>query len=72
MNGQNAILVALALPLVGALGIALAGRISANLREAVTQLRREAGERQVVNADTALIGCGGFFFNSQGAFLRRL
>jgi multicomponent Na+:H+ antiporter subunit D len=36
MNGQNAILVALALPLVGALGIALAGRISANLREAVT------------------------------------
>ena len=36
MTGQNAILVALALPLVGALGIALAGRVSANLRETVT------------------------------------
>ncbi len=36
MTAQNAILIALALPLVGALGIALAGRISANLRETVT------------------------------------
>ena len=38
MNAQDAILVALALPLVGALGIALAGRIHSNLREAVTLL----------------------------------
>jgi multicomponent Na+:H+ antiporter subunit D len=36
MTAQSAILVALALPLVGALGIALAGRVSANLRETVT------------------------------------
>ena len=36
MSAQNAILVALALPLAGALGIALAGRVSANLREMVT------------------------------------
>ena len=36
MSAQNAILVALALPLAGALAIALAGRVSANLRETVT------------------------------------
>ncbi len=38
MSAQAAILFALALPLAGALGIALAGRISANLREAVTMV----------------------------------
>ncbi len=36
MSVENQILLALALPLAGALGIALAGRVSANLREAVT------------------------------------
>jgi multicomponent Na+:H+ antiporter subunit D len=36
MSAQATILFALALPLVGALGIALAGRVSANLRETVT------------------------------------
>jgi multicomponent Na+:H+ antiporter subunit D len=36
MTEQTAILLALALPLFGAVGIALAGRVSANLREAVT------------------------------------
>jgi multicomponent Na+:H+ antiporter subunit D len=36
MNAQTAILAALVLPLLGALGIALAGRVSANLRETVT------------------------------------
>ena len=36
MNAGNAIIAAIALPFAGALGIALAGRISANLREAVT------------------------------------
>ncbi|MCA9502161.1 MAG: thiolase family protein [Myxococcales bacterium] len=49
-----------------------ASRGTGHLREAVTQLRGEAGERQVADAKTALIGCGGFFFNSQGAILRRL
>ncbi|MEE2677788.1 MAG: thiolase family protein [Myxococcota bacterium] len=49
-----------------------ATRGSGHLREAVTQLRGDAGERQVANAKTALIGCGGFFFNSPGAILRRL
>ena len=38
MSPQTAILVALVLPLLGALGIALAARVSANLREAVTLL----------------------------------
>lgn len=36
MNAGDAILVSIALPLAGALGIALAGRINANLREGVT------------------------------------
>lgn len=49
-----------------------ATRGSGHLREAVMQLRGDAGERQVADAKTALIGCGGFFFNSQGAILRRL
>jgi len=49
-----------------------ATRGSGHLREAVTQLRGDAGERQVAGARTAMIGCGGFFFNSQGAILRRL
>jgi acetyl-CoA acetyltransferase len=49
-----------------------ATRGSGHLREAVTQLRGDAGERQVTGARTALIGCGGFFFNSQGAILCRL
>ncbi len=49
-----------------------ATRGSGHIREAVTQLRGEAGERQAPGAQTALIGCGGFFFNSQGAVLRRL
>ena len=49
-----------------------ASRGTGHLREAVTQLRGQAGERQVHDAKTALIGCGGFFFNSQGAMLRRL
>jgi len=49
-----------------------ATRGSGHLREAVMQLRGDAGERQVADARSALIGCGGFFFNSQGAVLRRL
>jgi len=36
------------------------------------QLRGDVDERQVAGARNALMGCGGFFFNSQGAILRRL
>ena len=40
------------------------------LREAVVQLRGDAGDRQVAGARTALVTPGGFFFNSQGVILR--
>jgi acetyl-CoA acetyltransferase len=46
-------------------------RGTGHIREAVLQLRGEAGERQVDGARTALVTPGGFFFNSQGAFLCR-
>jgi len=42
MTAQTSILLALVLPLVGALGIALAGRVNANLREAVTLITATA------------------------------
>lgn len=45
-------------------------RGTGHVREAVTQLRGAAGERQVAGARTALVTPGGFFFNSQGAVLR--
>ena len=46
-------------------------RGTGHLREAVVQLRGDAGARQVAEARTALVTPGGFFFNSQGALLRR-
>jgi acetyl-CoA acetyltransferase len=49
-----------------------ATRGTGHMREAVVQLRGEAGERQVPGAATALVTPGGFFFNPQGAILRRL
>lgn len=48
-----------------------ATRGSGHLREAVVQLRGDAGDRQVDGARTALVTPGGFFFNSQGFVLRR-
>ena len=42
MTAQTSILLALCLPLIGALGIALAGRVNANLREAVTLITATA------------------------------
>jgi acetyl-CoA acetyltransferase len=46
-------------------------RGTGHIREAVVQLRGEAEDRQVEGARTALVTPGGFFFNSQGALLRR-
>jgi hypothetical protein len=45
-------------------------RGTGHLRDAVVQLRGQAGERPVPGAATALVTSGGFFFNSQGAILR--
>lgn len=41
-----------------------------HVREAITQLRGQAGARQVPDAEVALLTPGGFFFNAQGMILR--
>lgn len=41
------------------------------VREAVHQLRGEAGERQIAGAQTALLAIGGIFFNPQAVVLTR-
>jgi acetyl-CoA acetyltransferase len=42
-----------------------------HIREAVLQLRGQAGERQFPGAEIALVTPGGFFFNAQGLVLRK-
>jgi acetyl-CoA acetyltransferase len=44
---------------------------SGHLREAVHQLQGVAGDRQIEDAERALLNIGGFFFNAQGITLRR-
>jgi acetyl-CoA acetyltransferase len=44
---------------------------SGHLREAVHQLQHLAGNRQVPDAERALVAIGGFFFNAEGITLRR-
>jgi hypothetical protein len=44
---------------------------SGHIREASTQLRGEAGARQVVDATTAFLTLGGMFMNAQGLILQR-
>jgi acetyl-CoA acetyltransferase len=46
-----------------------ATQASGHIREAVHQLQGLAGQRQVANAQRALITAGGFFFNAQGLAL---
>jgi acetyl-CoA acetyltransferase len=43
---------------------------SGHIREAITQLRGTAGDRQVPGAKTAILTPGGMFFNAQGLVLR--
>jgi acetyl-CoA acetyltransferase len=47
-----------------------ATRGTGHIREAIVQLRGQAGDRQTPGARTALVTPGGFFFNAQGAVLR--
>jgi acetyl-CoA acetyltransferase len=44
---------------------------SGHIREAVHQLQGLAGERQVRDAQRAIVTAGGFFFNAQGVTLHR-
>jgi acetyl-CoA acetyltransferase len=44
---------------------------SGHIREAIHQLQGRAGDRQVPEAERAIVTAGGFFFNAQGVTLRR-
>jgi acetyl-CoA acetyltransferase len=73
VEAENRVLIAGKIPINSHGGSLSEGgtRGTGHIREAVMQLRGEAGERQVAGARTALVTPGGFFFNSQGALLRR-
>ena len=73
VDGKNRVLIGGRIPMNSHGGSLSEGgtRGSGHLREAVMQLRGEANDRQVRGARTALVTPGGFFFNSQGALLRR-
>ena len=68
MSAERAILLALALPLAGGVGIALAGRVNANLREAIT-LVTAAGLCGVVLSLWPVVMGGGRPAASLGAVL---
>src|SRR4029453_9866514 len=72
-NEQNRVLIDGRIPLNPHGGSLSEGatRGSGHLREAVHQLQALAAERQVQDARRALVTDGGFFFNAQGATLRR-
>ncbi|MGB5448952.1 MAG: hypothetical protein WBM80_08510, partial [Woeseiaceae bacterium] len=58
MSGSNLILLALVLPLVGAVGIAAASRIGANARETVTLVTAGALASTVWCLAPELMRCG--------------
>lgn len=73
VDGENRVLINGRVPINSHGGSLSEGatRGTGHVREAVAQLRGEAGARQVEGARTALVTPGGFFFNSQGLLLRR-
>lgn len=69
---QNKVLVRRHVPLNSHGGSLVEGATqgAGHVREAVLQLRGEAGDRQVAQAGTALVNIGGILYNSQGFMFR--
>ena len=70
MSPENAILAAVVWPLAGALAIALAGRVSANLRETATMITAEFITNRLA-ATLLLGGAGQRFVGGLSASMRR-
>jgi acetyl-CoA acetyltransferase len=70
---QNRVLVRGAVPLNSHGGSLVEGATqgAGHMREAILQLRGQAGARQVADAQSALVAIGGILYNSQGFVLRR-